>query len=225
MRLFLFCDMKQLSLEYIKRDPKVASENPPLLILLHGYGSNEQDLFSFAEELPDEFLIISARAPLTLMPGSYAWYSINFDDINGKFSDIPEAKNAREIIANFIDEVKSTYQTNTEKTFLLGFSQGCILSYAVSLKYPEKVQYIIGLSGYINPDLLPENLETNNYNNLDFFISHGTVDQVLPVDWARQASPFLGKLNIKNVYSEYPVGHGVAPQNFYAFTKWIKARI
>lgn len=217
--------MKQLTLEYIKREPKVASENPPLLILLHGYGSNEQDLFSFAEELPDEFLIISARAPLTLMPGSYAWYSINFDDVNGKFSDIPEAINARETIATFIDEIKSGFKTNTNKTFLLGFSQGCILSYAVALKYPEKVQNIIALSGYINADLLPENLNNSNYKDLDFFISHGTVDQVLPVEWARKAAPFLDKLSIKNVYSEYPVGHGVAPQNFYAFAEWIKERI
>lgn len=217
--------MKQLSLEYIARQPKKAIENPPLLILLHGYGSNEQDLFSFAEELPDDFLIISARAPLTLMPGSYAWYSINFDAVNGKFSDIPQAIKARDTIAAFIDEVKAEFNTNPNKTFLLGFSQGTILSYAVALNYPEKAQNIIALSGYINDELLPEKLLKENYKNLDFFISHGTVDQVLPIDWARKAKPFLDSLEIGNVYFEYPVGHGVSPQNFYAFAEWIKNRL
>ena len=56
----------KLSLEYLVRQPKISIQKPPLLILLHGFGSNEQDLFSFADELPDELLIISARAPLSI---------------------------------------------------------------------------------------------------------------------------------------------------------------
>ncbi len=217
--------MKNLSLQYIAREPKVSIADPPLLILLHGYGSNEQDLFSFAEELPDEFLIISARAPLTLMPGSYAWYAIHFDNVDGKFSDIPQALEARDTIANFIDEIKEQYQVDRTKTFLLGFSQGTILSYSVALKYPEKVSHIIALSGYINKELLPESIEKEDYSHLDFFISHGSVDQVLPVVWAREAKPFLDRLSIPSVYYEYPVGHGVAPQNFYEFKAWIDKRL
>ena len=217
--------MKQLSLEYLVRKPKIKIEKPPLLILLHGYGSNEQDLFSFADELPDELLIISARAPLTLMPGSYAWYEIHFDNTDGKFSDIPQAIAARETIANFIDEAKQEFKVNNNNTFLLGFSQGTILSYAVALNYPEKVQHVVALSGYINDELLSKNLNANSYNNLDFFISHGSVDQVLPVDWGRKAKPFLDNLNINSSYQEYPVGHGVAPQNFYALKTWIEKRI
>ncbi len=217
--------MNDLSLHYISREPKVPTAHPPLLILLHGYGSNEQDLYSFAEELPDEFLIISARAPLTLMPGSYAWYAIHFDNVDGKFSDIDQAKQATETIANFIDELKERYQVDRTKTFLLGFSQGTILSYAVALKYPEKISHVIALSGYVNKELLPEQLDKDRYSHLDFFISHGSVDQVLPVDWARQAKPFLDNLSIPSVYYEYPVGHGVAPQNFYEFKAWIDQRL
>ncbi len=217
--------MTNLSLEYLVRKPKIDSSKPPLLILLHGYGSNEQDLFSFAEELPDELLIISARAPLTLGFGSYAWYTIHFDTTDGKFSDIPEAIKARDTIANFIDEVLTNFEVDINNVFLLGFSQGTILSYAVALNYPNKIQHVIALSGYINPELNPENLEKENYKNLDFYISHGTVDQVLPVDWGRKASPFLDELDIKNNYQEYPVGHGVAPQNFHSFNIWIKERI
>jgi len=217
--------MNKLSLEYIVREPKIKTDSPPLLILLHGYGSNEHDLFSFASELPDELLIISAKAPLTLMPNSNAWYTIHLDNIQGKFSDIPEALKARDTIATFIDEIKATYQTNLSKTFLLGFSQGTILSYAVALNYPEKVQHVIALSGYINDELLPVNLDKNAFTNLDFFISHGTVDQVLPLEWAQKAPLFLSNLNIKNSYKEYPVGHGVAPQNFHDFKLWILKRM
>lgn len=217
--------MEKLSLQYIVREPKATGKNTSLLILMHGYGSNEEDLFSFAGELPEELLIVSVRAPQNLGFGSYAWYTIHFDNTQGKFSDIPEAIEARDTIATFIDEVQAKYSILAKNTFLLGFSQGTVLSYAVALNYPEKVQKIIALSGYVNPDLLKENSENNDFSKLDFYISHGSADQVIPVDWARKAPGFLDSLNIKNCYSEYPVGHGVAPQNFYDFKKWIAKRI
>ncbi|MCF6279129.1 MAG: phospholipase [Flavobacteriaceae bacterium] len=216
---------KKLSLEYLIRQPKIPTKNPPLLLLLHGYGSNEQDLFSFASELPNELLIISARAPQTMGFGSYSWYTIHFDTTNGKFSDIDEAKESREKINVFIDEIIEEYQINTSKVFLLGFSQGTILSYSIALNYPKKIQHVIALSGYINQELLPEKLNPDDYKSLDFFISHGSQDQVIPVEWAQNASPFLDKLGIKNSYQEYMVGHGVAPQNFYDFKKWIEERL
>lgn len=217
-------ETKQSSLHYEIRYPKTPIDNPPLLIMLHGYGSNELDLFSFANELPDELLIISARAPLSLGYFSYAWYNINFDDINGKFSDIEQAKNAVEIIASFIDEMTAKYKVNKEKVFLLGFSQGTILSYAVALKYPEKLKYVVALSGYMNEDLSPDSLN-KNYRHLDFFISHGSQDQVLPVEWARTVPEICYLLRIKNVYKEYNAGHGVHPQNFYDLKNWISERL
>ena len=210
-----------MSLEYIVREPKKASENPPLLILLHGYGSNEQDLFSFAEELPVELLIVSAQAPYEMGYGGYAWYAINFDAANGKISDLKQAKETITKIADFIDEIKSKY--NADKTFLLGFSQGAILSYSLSFMYPNKVQHVVALSGYINTEMIPKNISKEI--KTDYYCSHGSVDQVLPVAWARNSKPFLDNLDLENVYSEYPVGHGVAPQNFYSFKSWIEERL
>ena len=210
-------------LNYLVRTPKKEVENPPLLILLHGYGSNEQDLFSFSEELPDQFLIISAQAPIYMSPGSYAWYAINFDTTNGKFSDLKQAKESIDQLAVFIDKIKEKYHLINNKTFLLGFSQGAILSYSLSFFYPNKVQNVSALSGYINTELLPDSISKEI--KTDYYCSHGSVDQVLPVEWARNSKPFLDSLNLQNVYSEYPVGHGVAPQNFHSFKSWIEERL
>ena len=212
-----------MSLHYLVREPLIEIENPALLILLHGYGSNENDLFSFAEELPKELLIISAQAPYSMGFGGYAWYAINFDDNNGKFSDLKQARESILKISSFIDEIQNKYKTAPDKTFLLGFSQGAILSYSVSLLQPNQVNYVIALSGYINEDLLPK--EVSKTIRTQYYSSHGSVDQVLPVDWARKTKPFLDELGFQNVYSEYPVGHGVAPQNFYSFKKWIEQRL
>ena len=216
---------KHLSLHHVIRKSSLTNNKAPLLIMLHGYGSDENDLFSFSSELSEELFIVSAKAPYELQPYGNAWYAINFDEDKGKWNDNDQAKESRDLLAKFIDEVCETYPVNSSNVTLLGFSQGTILSYAVALSYPEKVKNIVALSGYINKDILPKNLNKDNYKNLEFYCSHGTVDQVIPVDWARQTSPFLESLNIKHSYSEFPVGHGVAPQNFFELKDWLEKRI
>jgi phospholipase/carboxylesterase len=210
-----------LSLEYKIREPKIKQEQNPLLLLLHGYGSNEDDLFSFGSELPDTYYIISARAPYDLQYGSYAWYAINFDADQNKFSDHEQAKVSRDLIVTFIDELIDTYPIDIDNITLIGFSQGSILSYAVALSNPEKIKKVVALSGYVSEPILAENYNNNDFSKLSIFASHGTVDQVIPVEWARKTKPFLDALGIQSVYKEYPVGHGVAPQNFYDFKNWL----
>jgi phospholipase/carboxylesterase len=68
-------------------------------------------------------------------------------------------------------------------------------------------------------------LEASTYKDLDVFASHGSVDQVIPVEWARKTPGFLEKLKIEHEYKEYPVGHGVAPQNFFDLLSWIRKRL
>ncbi len=211
-----------MTLHHLVREPKIKLDKNPLLLLLHGYGSNEEDLFSFASELPDEYYVISARAPYDLQYESYAWYAINFDADENKFSDLDQARSSRDLIANFIDELIANYPIDANNITLIGFSQGAILSYAVALSYPEKVQRIVAMSGYFNTEIAKEEFESNDFSNLKLFASHGSVDQVVPVDWARKAKPVLDSLGIENVYKEYPIGHGISPQNFYDFKNWLE---
>jgi phospholipase/carboxylesterase len=210
-----------MQLHYLVREPKVILDKNPVLILLHGYGSNEEDLFSFATELPEEYYVISVRAPYDLQPYGHAWYAIYFDADENKFSDDEQAKNSRDAIANFIDSICEKYPIDSTNVTLIGFSQGAILSYATALSYPEKVNRVVALSGYLNEKVLAEGFQNKAIGNLKFFISHGSVDQVIPVDWARKAKPFLENLGFEVMYKEYPVGHGVAPQNFFDFKNWL----
>ncbi|MBA4133318.1 MAG: phospholipase [Flavobacterium sp.] len=213
----------ELSLYHLVREPKIKKEKNPLLLLLHGYGSNEEDLFSFASELPEDYYVVSARAPFDLSYGSYAWYAINFDADENKFSDIGQARASRDIIARFIDELVTNYAIDAENVTLIGFSQGCILSYAVAVSYPEKVQRVVAMSGYWNPEIAVDDYLENDCSKLRIFASHGTVDQVIPVEWARKSIPALQVLGIEIVFKEYMVGHGVAPQNFFDFKHWLNS--
>lgn len=211
-----------MNLYYLVQEPKIKHDKNPLLLLLHGYGSNEEDLFSFASELPQDHYVISVRAPYDLQPYGHAWYAIHFDADENKFSDNVQAKQSVELIAGFIDEVVKQYPIDAKNVTLVGFSQGAILSYATALTYPEKVAKVVALSGYFNQEIMPEVIDTKAISHLKFFVSHGSVDQVIPVEWARKAKPALENLGLEVEYHEYPVGHGVAPQNFFDFKNWLQ---
>lgn len=216
-------ETENFTLHHLIRKPKRTVEKAPLLIMLHGYGSNEEDLFAFAEDLPDELFIVSVRAPYPMAPYGNAWYAIHWQgSTNGKFSDDDQAVISREKIVKFLDEITEAYPVDRDNVTLVGFSQGCILGLAVALSYPEKVKNLIALSGYLNQDILKDGYEKNDFSGLSVYGSHGTVDQVIPVAWARRTKPFLDALNIENTFSEFPVGHGVAPQNFRELKQWLE---
>ena len=214
-------EKKKLQLDHNYRAAKNPSATPPAIIMLHGFGSDENDLFSFASELPSEYAVISLKAPIKMQPYGNAWYNIYFDDSQGKFSDDEQAIESRELVSKCIDEIIEQYQVDKNNITLLGFSQGTILSFSVALSYPEKVKNVIGLSGYINQDILKSGYKNNDFSKLKIYTSHGSVDQVIPVQWARKTKPFLENLNIACEYSEFPVGHGVAPQNFQELKEWL----
>jgi len=206
-------------LDYRVRQPLKPTANPQVLFLLHGYGSHEEDLFSFANYLPEDYLIISLRAPLSLSFGGYAWYSIHFNENQDKWSDDEEAKAAQEIILYNIEHHLKQFSLSHKKVSLLGFSQGAILSWAVGLSHPSKIDKIIALSGYVNEEIF--HYATEGLNEIRCFSSHGTEDPTLPVEWARKGIALLEEKNLKVDYREYPAGHGINQENFSDLLAWL----
>lgn len=217
---------KDLSLYHIIRPSVQKDGRPPVLFLFHGYGSNEEDLFSFASELPEQLFIIAVRAPYSIMvPNAYAWYAINFDSEDGKWNDEKQAVESRDSMGNFITEACSAYGLDEDNVNILGFSQGAILSYALALSHPEKIKNVIALSGYVLEGILEEGYKKKNHENLSVYTSHGTMDEVIPLQWAQRAPVLLKEMGIDHEYQEFPIGHGVSPQNFYAFKTWLTGKI
>jgi len=212
---------QQLPLEYNYQGPEINTDKAPVIILLHGYGSDHNDLFSFAPYLPKTHHIIALKAPLAMPGQGNAWYSIYFEAGDSKFNDIPQALAARDQVVQCIDVIIDTFNADPKNVTLIGFSQGTILSFAVALSYPKKVKNIIALSGYISQDMLTSGYEKNDFSHLNVYTSHGSLDQVIPVSWAQKTPGFLKELNIECSYSEFAVGHGVAPDNFHEFKAWL----
>ena len=211
----------KLSLHHLIRPAKSLSAPAPAIFLLHGYGSDEEDLFSFAPELPEDLFVISVRAPHRLQPFGYAWYAINFNAERGKWSDLEQAAESREAIAGFIEEAIDAYNLDPNRVNILGFSQGAILGYALALTNPEQFNALIALSGYIDPGMLRPDFRSKDHSRLQVYASHGQLDMVIPPEWAQQTSLLLAEMQIVHKYEEFPVGHGVSGENLASFRRWM----
>ncbi|WP_185866630.1 alpha/beta hydrolase [Blattabacterium cuenoti] len=213
----------KLSIKHIIKKPINKKDSPPLFLMIHGYGSNEKDLFSLHKDIPEKFFIISIQGIYSMNKEKYSWYEIDFQD-KKKFINISQAKDTIEKISFFIDEAIEKYKLNKNKVWLCGFSQGAILSYAIALKKPNQVKRVIALSGYFEKNLFPkEEICENSYADLKFFISHGKYDTVIPIHWVKKGLSFLKNRQILSLhYKEYNSGHVLCDSNYQDLIHWIK---
>ncbi|HWZ23529.1 MAG TPA: hypothetical protein VNW06_12790 [Cytophagaceae bacterium] len=208
-------------LHSVVRLPKLESENPPLLILLHGFGSNEQDLFSFADKLPDRFLVISLRGPYTIGKDSYAWFHVDFS--KGKpVAELDEASKSSLLILQFIEQLKTQKKFDNKQIYLCGFSQGAIMSYSIGLTNPDKIKGILTMSGRILENIKSYVKVTDKLKELKIFITHGTKDNVLVIEYARESYAYLKQLGLNPTYKEYNEEHTISNAMFADMIEWLK---
>jgi len=213
------------SLVHVVRPPQEKSlELPPLLLLLHGLGSNEHDLFSFAPYLDKRFLVVSARAPFSLFPGGYAWFQIDFMP-SGLRMHTDQAERSRLILLAFLDHLLEAYEVDAKRVYLAGFSQGAMMSMNVALTHPEKVAGVLAMSGRLLPDILPNLAAPEQLQDLPIFVSHGIYDDVLPIENGRVTQEILSQLPVALTYKEYPMAHEISPQSFADATEWLKKQL
>jgi phospholipase/carboxylesterase len=209
-----------LPLKYLEQaDPE--SRNQPLVIFLHGYGSNEEDLFGIKDELPARYNFLSVRAPITMEEGSYQWFRKKGEGAyNGETDDL---KTSGKVLLDFVAQAAKKYHTEPNKVFLVGFSQGAIMSYEVALRHPEAVGGIAALSGRILPVLRSELKPDENRQKLAIFIGHGTADKRLPYIDGTEADSLLQSLSLKPEFHAYPgVGHSISATEMQDLSAWLQ---
>jgi phospholipase/carboxylesterase len=207
-----------LVLQYLVREPKIKAENTKAIILLHGVGSNEKDLFGLADQLPDEFLVISPRGQFTLSDGRYAWYNVDFSTGKPIFNAAQEVS-SRKIIKKFVEQVKQKY--SVDEIYLGGFSQGAIMSYSVGLTNPKEIKGILSLSGRLLMEVRPLVTKNVDVQQLKVFVAHGIQDNTLPVHYAREAKLYLEELGVQLSYNEYEIGHQISVAVIMDMNAWL----
>lgn len=192
----------------------------PTVLALHGRGSHEEDLIGLAPHLPPGLLWVSPRAPLELGPGSYEWYRVR---VIGR-PDPDQVLSALETIDHFVDEVLATYPVDPQKLFLLGFSQGSILSLSYTLTHPGRVAGAIVQSGYL-PENVQLEIDEAAIQGKPFIVTHGEQDTLLPVEWGRASRDRLAKLGVDLEYHEFPMGHNISMESLAAIDKWLARQL
>ncbi|WP_373605369.1 alpha/beta hydrolase [Bacillus sp. AFS031507] len=191
----------------------------PALFLMHGIGSNEQNMLSLVNGLEDYFFIFSVRGHLSQPPG-YAYFTIQgYGKPHREVFDEGISK-----LTSFIDYACSEYSIDESQIFLLGFSQGAILSMALGLSLGNRIKGIIALSGYV-PAFVKEEYNILPVEQLSLFISHGEMDQVLPFEWGLANNEYFRKLGAMVTFKTYQEGHSVSVENHKDFTQWLLEKV
>jgi phospholipase/carboxylesterase len=216
--------MNTLSLIHLVRQPKNEAGTPPLLLLLHGFGSNEHDLYGLTPFLDERFLIISVRAPNTLGPESYAWFELDFT-AQGPVINPEQAEISRKTLITFLNEAVTAYGADPKQVYLMGFSQGAIMSSSVALTQPELVAGVAMMSGRILPEIQPLIASKEELAGLPFIVVHGTADTVLSITYGRASRELLSSLPVELTYHEYQMGHEVSQESLSDVTAWLTEQL
>lgn len=212
--------MSDTSLHYIIRESKNKNANSPLLILLHGYASNENDLFSFNSQIPDNWIVVSVRAPYKLNEGSYRWYDVKM--VNQKITiNTEEEEKSRNKLLNLIENITKKHKVNTRKIIVAGFSQGASMALAVGLTAPDKIAGVGVFSGRFMNEIKPFINPSIFFKSQKCFIAHGNNDAMLPIKYAFENQQELQSLGISVTFSEDAGAHSISSMQFDKFLQWL----
>ena len=193
------------------------------LVLMHGRGADEHDLFPLLDMLdPDRRLLgATPRGPLSLPPGGAHWYvvrRVGYPDPETFHATYPE-------LTGWLDELLAEHGIPHERTVLGGFSQGSVMSYAVGVGAGRpRPAGIMALSGFL-PEVEGFELDLSNAANLPVAIGHGTHDPVISVEFGRDAQSRLAAAGAEVTYRESPMPHTIDPAFMAELPGWIRGAL
>lgn len=205
------------SLSHIPTTPTSTSK---CIIMLHGVWSNEEDLFALAPAFSPEDYIFSLRGVDTLAPGKYAWYRVDFS--TGKpvyrYADV---ERGYESIVGYISDIAAKYSIRSEQIYLLGFSQGAIMSSYTLWRSPEKIAGIITLSWRILTEIDTSDIREERYEGKRIFIWHGVEDSMISVTSTGGMTAFARALSIEPTLKFYNAGHTITREELTDVITWL----
>ena len=203
------------------------SREPQATILaLHGRGANAFDLVGLAPYIcGGKLLMICPQAPLETPIGpetvGYAWYGPS----NNGVPDTDGMLNSLKALRLFVDDCIKQYPIDPMRLAVLGFSQGGVMAYSLALTDPQRFAGLAALSTWLPRELTPR-LDINDaVQSLPTLIQHGTQDQQIDVDRARDSVARLRELKVPLIFKEYAMGHEISPKGLYDLSAWLEEKV
>jgi phospholipase/carboxylesterase len=211
-----------MTLVHVERE--AAGEPQGALILLHGRGADEHDLASVLDLLdPERRLVgLTPGAPLPGPGGSGGrwWYMVP----RVGYPDPVTFQATYAQLTAFLDDWLAQRGIPWERTVIGGFSMGCVMSYATGLgRGRPSPAGILAMSGFI-PTVEGWEADLDGRAGLPVFITHGTRDPVISVEFARAARSRLDSAQLDVEYHEHGGGHQLDPRTLPPMTRWVAER-
>jgi len=180
---------------------------PRLLLMLHGFTGDENSMWVFARDLPPQYWIIAPRAPHPAEPFGYSWRP----PLPGTFGrpSLEQLLPAAGALIRLVDEYQASVKMEAETFDVMGFSQGAAMSNVLAFLYPHRIRKTGILAGFV-PGGLDTLVTDRPLQGKAFFVTHGTKDETVPIERARDSMVLLEQAGAKITYCEDDVGHKVS---------------
>ena len=189
----------------------------PLILLLHGWTGDEHSMLIFTSRLPKNAILVSPRALYPAPLSGYSWYT----DRSKIWPWLDDFRPAVKAIVELLTPANFPH-ADVQRIHLVGFSQGAALTYTFAFLHPERVVSLAGLSGFV-PDGVDVFIAARPLAGKRIFVSHGTEDELVPVERAREGLDLLERAGGEVVYCEDEVGHKLSATCFQSMQDFFKA--
>ena len=207
-------------LDFLEKQPK-NNKNKYLVIMLHGWGSDKYDLISLDFNI-DNLHYLSVNAPYECDSGfGYQWFSLEDMNVN---SIIKEIRNNYIVLEKFIEEQSIKLNIDYNHIFLLGFSQGAMMSLYTGIRLNKKLAGIISLSGLL-PDTI-NSIKNSQITKQNILLLHGTDDNVVPFNYFIETKKLFDILDFNiEAYSINELQHGINNEEIDIIKSFIERNI
>lgn len=215
--------MNSSSLSFLERPARPGpGQQPWLLVLMHGVGSNERDLFGLAPYVPPQFHVISLRAPFAMGQGAYAWFQFTVDADGTRHIHVPQEQQARALVQQTVQACAEQLGIPAQRIVLGGFSQGGIMALSQLLTQPQTLRGVLIWHSRLLPEIASLHAPAQAFDGKSAWVSHGTYDNVIPLTSAHAIRDRLAQLPLQLSYQEYPGAHEIRPEELGASMQWLQ---
>jgi phospholipase/carboxylesterase len=197
------------------RQPALAGPHPTV-VMLHGLGGDDSAMWLFWPALPRGWLAVAPRACLVDPGGGYSWRPHERGDWPG-LGAFDESVAA---LRRLIGALPELYAADADEVYLLGFSQGAALSFAIAIQHPGLVRGVAAIVGFVPTDCTPAQLST--LERVPVFMTVGRRDPLIPAVRSRTCADALRAAHVDLDYHEYDVGHKLTSSGMRDLRAWFE---
>ena len=191
----------------------------PVVFALHGIGYDEQYMLNLVDDLKEDYILIGIRGDLTYEEGYAYYYLKGYGNPERELFD-----SSIEKLKNFIEEASNHYPIDPDRKYVVGFSQGAILSMSLALLLGDSIKGIIPMNGYI-PQFVKEEYSLQSFNHLSVFLCQGAEDPIFPLNIGNENYVYFREQAKSIKYTIYPTSHEISDNNKQDVVAWLRQEL